>query len=55
MEIKGLVEYDICNYKKPSMFVIFPKCTFKCDKECKQPVCQNSSLANEPVVDITKE
>lgn len=55
METKGLVEYDICNYKKPSMFVIFPKCTFKCDKECKRPVCQNSSLANEPIVDITKE
>lgn len=51
MKIKGLNEYDICNYKKPSMFVIFPSCTFKCDKDCGRAVCQNSSLAKEPAIE----
>lgn len=53
MKIKGLVEYDISNYYKPSMFIIFPYCTFKCDKECGRPICQNSALAHEPEIDIS--
>lgn len=52
MKLKGLNEYDIVNYKLPSMFLIFPYCTFKCDKECGEPVCQNSALAREPVIKI---
>lgn len=52
MKLKGLVEYDLSNYKIPSMFLIFPKCSFKCDKECGEPVCQNSALAREPVIEI---
>ena len=52
MKLKGLNEYDICNYKKPSMFLIFPYCTFKCDKENGSQVCQNSALAHEPEVEI---
>lgn len=52
MKLKGLVDYDICNYKDPSMFLIFPSCTFKCDKEYGRPICQNSALAHEPEVEI---
>lgn len=52
MKLKGLNEYDICNYKEPSMFLIFPYCTFKCDKDCGRPICQNSALAQEPVIEI---
>lgn len=52
MKLKGLIEYDLSNYKIPSMFLIFPKCTFKCDKECGEPVCQNSALAREPIIEI---
>lgn len=52
MKLKGLVDYDICNYKEPSMFLIFPYCSFKCDKECGVNVCQNSALAREPVISI---
>ena len=44
MEIKGVLYEDFVNYKKPSMLVMFPKCSFKCDKECGSPVCQNSAL-----------
>lgn len=52
MKLKGLNEYDICNYKEPAMFLIFPYCTFKCDKECGRPICQNSALAHEPIIEI---
>lgn len=45
MEIKGIIPEDFLQYKKPCMVVLFPKCSFKCDKECKSKVCQNSELA----------
>lgn len=52
MIIKGLIDEDFVNYKKPSMFIITSKCSFKCDKECGKPVCQNSELAKAPIIDI---
>lgn len=55
MIIKGLNETDFVNYQKPSMFIIFPKCDFKCDKESGQDICQNSSLIKEPDIYITAE
>ena len=55
MIIKGLIDEDIINYKKISMVIEFPYCNFKCDKECGQPVCQNSSLVKEPNIDIPCE
>ena len=53
MKLKGLNEYDICNYKEPSMFLIFPTCTFKCNKECGQPVCQNLELAQSTAIEVS--
>lgn len=52
MLIKGLTDIDLINYKKVSMFIAFPKCDFKCDKECGKQVCQNSALALSPNIDI---
>ena len=46
MKIKGLKDEDFVNYCKPSMFIIFPYCSFKCDKENGCGLCQNSSLAH---------
>ena len=40
MLIKFLVDEDVVNYKKTSMFIGFPYCTFKCGKEN----CQNYNL-----------
>lgn len=53
MLIKGLVDEDFTNYKKPSMFIAFPNCSFKCDKEAGCAICQNSALAKEPNIKIT--
>lgn len=52
MKLKGLVDEDIVNYKKTSMFLIMPYCTFKCDLEAGCTVCQNSSLATQRVLEI---
>jgi hypothetical protein len=34
------------------MFLIFPTCSFKCDRECGKPICQNSSLVQESEIEI---
>ena len=52
MQIKFLVDEDFVNYKKPSMFIGFPHCTFKCDRECGEEVCQNSPLVRQPNIEI---
>lgn len=52
MLLKGVIFEDFINYKKPSMVLQFPSCTFKCDKECGKPVCQNSTLAQEPNINV---
>ena len=49
MKIKGLITEDFVNYKKASMTIIFPYCTFKCGKG----YCQNSSLAKSPIIEIS--
>lgn len=55
MLIKGLVDEDFINYKKPSMFIIFPFCSFKCENEAKVHCCQNSDLARSPMIEISIE
>ena len=52
MLIKGLIDEDFVNYKKPSIYIAFPNCDFKCDREAGCSVCQNSDLARGTVVDI---
>lgn len=55
MTVKGIIDEDFVNYKEPSMFISFPKCTFKCDKEYGKQVCQNSTLAYTPNIEISIE
>lgn len=56
IKIRGLVDEDFVNYKKPAMFIAFPYCTFKCDAECGHSVCQNSSLVeNTNIINIDEQ
>ena len=55
MLIKSFKDEDFVNYKKPSMFIIMPHCSFKCDKENGCLMCQNSSLVHEPTHDVDTE
>ena len=52
MLIAGIVDEDFVNYKKPCMTVMFPFCTFKCNKECGQDVCHNSALADAELISV---
>ena len=55
MKVKGIIDEDFVNYKKPAMYIAFPNCNFKCDIECGQAVCQNSSLVDSPEIEIRCE
>lgn len=53
MLVKGIIDEDLINYRKPSMVIEFPRCNdFKCDKECGRKVCQNSSLVYEKDIPV---
>ena len=52
MIIKGIVDEDFINYKVPSRYIATATCSFKCDKEYGQPICQNSELAKQPDIDM---
>lgn len=53
--IKGIQDEDFINYKKPSMVIAFPHCTFKCDIECGKQVCQNGTLAKTPNIEVNEK
>lgn len=56
MIIKGIVAEDFINYKDPSMFIIFPYCNFKCEKDCGKPgICQNLDVIKQKNIDISYE
>ena len=49
MILKGIITEDFVNYKKPSMTLMFPKCSFKCGYD----LCQNRELRNEKNIEVT--
>ena len=55
MLVKDIIATDFVNYKLPSMYVAFPYCSFKCDRENGCQLCQNSSLAKQPNIEITAD
>ena len=52
MIVKEIRDEDFTSYKKPSMVIGFPSCTFKCERDCGQKMCQNSTLTNFPNISI---
>lgn len=56
MIVKNIIDEDFTNYKECSMFIGFPYCTFKCEKECNcSGMCQNSELVKSPNIEISVE
>lgn len=55
MKLVNLVQEDFTNYKKPSLFLGFPKCSGKCNKLNGKIVCQNEALRNAEKVEISVE
>lgn len=53
MIVKEIRDEDFTSYKKPSMVIGFPSCTFKCERECGcKGMCQNLALATAPDIEI---
>ena len=52
MIIKAFVDEDFVNYQKASMFIGFPSCSWKCEKECGKRVCQNGTLATSTNIEV---
>lgn len=52
MIVKAVKPEWFQDYKIPAMFIAFPSCTFKCEKECGKEMCQNSSLVRLPSKNI---
>ena len=51
MLLKGIVDEDFSNYKKPAMLLAFPYCSFKCGN-----LCQNLPISKLPNTEYkTKE
>jgi hypothetical protein len=48
MIVKEIRDEDFTSYKKPSMVIGFPSCSWKCGKG----LCQNSALAQAPNIEI---
>lgn len=55
MKIKGIIDECFTDYKEPVMYIAFSRCSFKCDIENHCRLCQNSNLAKEPDIEISKE
>jgi hypothetical protein len=54
MIVKEVRDEDFTSYKKPSMVIGFPSCTFKCERECGcRGMCQNSALVTAPNIEIS--
>ena len=46
IKIKQLSIGDFVNYKKPSLLIGLPYCSFKCEKESGIACCQNRCLSS---------
>ena len=53
MKLVNLIQEDFTNYKKPSLFLGFPKCSGKCNKIAGKIVCQNEELKNAKKIDVS--
>lgn len=51
MKLIDIKDVDCVNYKKISMFLIFPYCSFKCGRD----YCQNYQLQHQPKWDTSVE
>ena len=56
-EIKliNIIDEDFVNYKVPTMSLLFPYCSMKCNIEAGREVCQNTSLCHSSLIEVSIE
>ncbi len=53
MIIKDFIDTDFIQYKSPCCFIVMPKCSFKCEKDCGiTGICQNSNIVKMENIDV---
>ena len=55
MKILNIIDEDIVNYKKISMYIAFSKCSFKCNIDCGKNICQNFDLRDSKLITVDKD
>ena len=57
MKIRNLMDEDVVNYKKTSMFIATCYCDFKCCKQLNLDICicQNSPIAKSKIIDMSNQ
>ena len=55
IDLVDLIDESFAEYKLPHMLVAFPHCSFKCDRENGNQVCQNWELAKAPRITVEAE
>lgn len=55
MIIKGIVDEDLSNYKKPSMLIAAARCNMKCNELNGCNICQNNPLLFKADIEISNE
>lgn len=53
MKILNIIDEDIVNYKKISLYIAFPYCSMKCNVDCGKSICQNKSLLESNTLNIS--
>lgn len=57
MRIKGLIDQDVVNYKKTSMFIGTAICDWKCCTQLNRDIClcQNSPIAKQETINYSNQ
>lgn len=55
MNVKVIKTEWFQDYKVPSLYIAFPSCSFKCERECGKKMCHNSHLAKMSNIEITPQ
>lgn len=55
MKILNIIDEDIVNYKKISMYIAFPSCSMKCNIDSNKVICQNNDLLGSSCITVDGE
>ena len=55
MKLKGIIYEDFINYKKISLTLMTPYCSFKCNTEYGKEICHNTSLEKSLIFNLNDQ
>lgn len=55
MKVLNIIDEDIVNYHKISMYIAFPYCSMKCNSDAGKCICHNTSLTDSKIIETDAE